>query len=156
MQNSSETLTKQTSTGRKILALDSQIDCIQPGGGVCMRIELTWGAWRRFYLRLFRRGYLKRMAKSRRGSENQCQWDVLDPRDLKFHVNQEGYSWSAADDPFTWRDQLPFARAGLAEMIIFSSVLIPLSCLFVILACRHSIGWSVVALLPILLQAEII
>jgi phosphatidylserine decarboxylase len=156
MQNSSENSTTQTSTGRKILALDSQIDCIQPGGGVCMRIELAWGVWRRFYLRLFRRGYLKRLAESRRGSENQCPWDVLDPRDLKFYVNQEGYSWDAADDPFTWRDRLPFARAGLAEMIIFSSVLIPLSCLFVTLACRHSIWWAAAALFPILLQTEII
>jgi phosphatidylserine decarboxylase len=96
------------------------------------------------------------MAASRRGSENQCRWDVLDPRDLKFYVNQEGYSWDSADDPFTWRDRLPFIRAGLAELIIFSSVLIPLSCLFVTLACRHSMWWAAVALFPILLQAEII
>jgi phosphatidylserine decarboxylase len=42
------------------------------------------------------------------------------PRDLKYYLNQPGYSWRHEDDPFAWRDRLPFARWGLAELILFS------------------------------------
>jgi phosphatidylserine decarboxylase len=98
--------------------LDPAIRSIQPGGGVCMGIELGWGHLRRGYLRLFRRGYLRRMESLRRGAENRCPHAVLDPRDVKFFRNQGGYSWDAADDPFAWRDRLPVARVGLAELFL--------------------------------------
>jgi phosphatidylserine decarboxylase len=45
---------------------------------------------------------------------------VLDPRDVKFFRNQNGYWWDVADDPFAWRDRLPFARVGLAELWLIS------------------------------------
>lgn len=100
--------------------LDPAIRSIQPGGGTCMRIELAWGRLRRAYLRLFRRGYLRRMEALRRGQENRCPHPVLDPRDVKFFRNQGGYSWASEDDPFAWRDRLPVARVGLAELLLLS------------------------------------
>ncbi|MGH7202003.1 MAG: phosphatidylserine decarboxylase family protein, partial [Planctomycetaceae bacterium] len=100
--------------------MDPQLTSIQPGGGVVMRLELAWGRLRRAYLRTFRRGYVERMRQIRCGERNGCPHDVLDPRDLKFHRNQAGHFWEIEHDPFRWRDRLPFARAGLAELIIFS------------------------------------
>ena len=47
---------------------------------------------------------------------------MLDPRDLKFFRNQGGYWWAPADDPFAWRDRLPFARVGLAELILMGGL----------------------------------
>jgi phosphatidylserine decarboxylase len=52
---------------------------------------------------------------------------VLDPRDLKFYQNQGGYYWEPKDDPFVWRDRLPFARAGLAELMVIGGALLVLS-----------------------------
>ena len=98
--------------------MDPAIRSIQPGGGVCMSLELAWGRVRRGYLRLFRRGYLRRMEALRQGEENRCPHAVLDPRDVKFYRNQGGYRWDSADDPFAWRDRLPVARVGLAELIL--------------------------------------
>jgi phosphatidylserine decarboxylase len=98
--------------------LDPAIGSIQPGGGACMRIELGWGRLRRLYLRLFRRGYLRRMEALRRGAVNRCPHPVLDPRDTKFFRNQGGFSWTRADDPFAWRDRLPVVRVGLAELLL--------------------------------------
>ena len=49
--------------------LDPAIRSIQPGGGVCLRIELGWGRFRRWYLKLLRPGYVARMAACRRGGE---------------------------------------------------------------------------------------
>ncbi|MBT6723655.1 MAG: phosphatidylserine decarboxylase family protein [Planctomycetaceae bacterium] len=145
-----------TPGGREIQPHDSQIHCVQPGGGVCMRIELFWGHIRRFYLKTFRRGYIRRMAATRKGDANQCPCDVLDPRDLKFYANQPGYYWDPQDDPFTGRESYGFARAGLAEMVIFSSILIPLLVLLVYLALHGSRWWWIVALVPFLLETEVI
>lgn len=100
--------------------MDPQITSIQPGGGTVMRLEIAWGAVRRTYLRLFRRGYVQRMESLRQGDRNPCPHPVLDPRDVKFHRNQPGWHWKAENDPFTWRDKIPFARAGLAELLVFS------------------------------------
>jgi len=96
------------------------------------------------------------MAETRKGDANQCPWDVLDPRDLKFYANQPGYYWDPKDDPFTGRESYGFARAGLAEMIIFSSILIPLLVLLVYLALHGSPWWWIVALVPFLLETEVI
>jgi phosphatidylserine decarboxylase len=100
--------------------MDPQITSIQPGGGTCMRLELAWGHVRRWYLKTFRRGYLARMAAARRGEKNVCPFEVLDPRDIKFYRNLGGYFWEPRDDPFRWRDQLAFARAGLTELWLIS------------------------------------
>src|SRR5579872_7303323 len=96
--------------------MDPQITSIQPGGGFCMRLELAWGYIRRWYLKTFQPGYVARMAGLRRGNKNACPFEVLDPRDVKFYRNQEGYYWDPQDDPFAWRDRLGFARVGLTEL----------------------------------------
>ncbi|MCY2994088.1 MAG: phosphatidylserine decarboxylase family protein [Planctomycetota bacterium] len=98
--------------------LPADVDSIQPGGGFCMSLELGWGYGRRWWLKTFRRGYVARMAALRRGEPTGCPHDVLDSRDLKFYHNQSGCHWDPADDPFTWRDRLPLARAGFAELLI--------------------------------------
>lgn len=102
--------------------MDPQVRWIQPGGGVVCRLELAWGRWRRFWLKTFRPGYVRRMAATRKGTENACPHEVLDPRDVKFFQNQDGYHWEPADDPFKWRDRIPFARWGLAELMVFSAL----------------------------------
>jgi phosphatidylserine decarboxylase len=98
--------------------MDPQIRSIQPGGGVVIGLELAWGRLRRLYLKAVRPRFLMRMRQLRRGDFNPCPHEVLDPRDLKFYRNQGGYFWEPRDDPFTWRDRLPFARVGLAELIV--------------------------------------
>jgi phosphatidylserine decarboxylase len=98
--------------------LDRQITSIQPGGGFCMRLELAWGRLRRAYLKTFRRGYLRRMAALRRGDPAGCPHEILDPRDLKYFRNQTDCHWQPSDDPFAWRDRLPFARSGLVELLV--------------------------------------
>lgn len=122
-QRQLQTQHRETGAGRLPLEpMDPQLKDVQPGGGVVIRLEQAWGRVRRWYLRTFRRGYVERMAACRLGEGNPCPHDVLDPRDLKFHANQEGWHWRTGDDPFTWRDRLPFARAGLAELLVFSAL----------------------------------
>lgn len=96
--------------------LPDNIPTVQPGGGFCYRIELAWGRLRRWYLKRFRRGFVRRMAALRRGDSEGAPWEILDPRDLKFCCNRCDCFWETADDPFAWRDRLPFARWGLAEL----------------------------------------
>ena len=96
--------------------LPADINSTQPGGGNCYRIELAWGRLRRWYLKRFRAGYVRRMAELRRGDPTGCPHEILDPRDLKYFKNQTECHWLPADDPFRWRDRLPFARWGLAEL----------------------------------------
>jgi phosphatidylserine decarboxylase len=69
------------------------------------------------------------MELCRKGDFNPCPHEVLDPRDLKFHRNQGGYFWDAADDPFVWRDHLPFARVGLAELLLMTTAWLVVSVL---------------------------
>lgn len=108
-------------------AMDPKLTSIQPGGGLCMRLELGWGRCRRWYLKTFRRRYLQRMLALRRGDAANCPQEILDPRDLKFVRNQTQCYWAPEDDPFAWRDRLPFAREGLAEVVVGSGVLVALS-----------------------------
>ena len=98
--------------------MDAQLKDIQPGSGVVIHLEKAWGRVRRCWLKTFRRGYVTRMAASRKGDFNPCPHEVLDPRDLKFYRNQGGWYWDLKDDPFAWRDRLPFARVGLAELFL--------------------------------------
>lgn len=98
--------------------LPANIRSTQPGGGLCYSIELAWGRLRRWYLRTFRRRYVKRMAALRVGECTGCPHDVLDPRDLKFCRNQTECHWRPEDDPFAWRGKLLLARWGLAEVQI--------------------------------------
>jgi phosphatidylserine decarboxylase len=96
--------------------LPENIRSIQPGGGTCYRIELAWGRLRRWYLKTLRSGYVKRMASLRVGVPDGCPHEILDPRDLKFCRNQTAAHWRTKDDPFRWRERIPLARWGLAEV----------------------------------------
>lgn len=91
-----------------------------------MHIELTWGKLRRAWLRAVRPGYVRRMLDKRQGSCPDCPHDIIDARDLKFYRNVCGYWFRPEDDPFQWRGRLGFARAGLAELVLFSLLLLPL------------------------------
>ena len=107
-----------------------------------MRVELAWGYVRRWYLWTFRRRYVERMQRLRRGDTNQCPHPVLDPRDLKFFRNRPGYAWNLKDDPFTWRDKLPFARVGLAELILCGGSLLGLAVLLLaVVVWQRPGGW---------------
>jgi phosphatidylserine decarboxylase len=116
-------------TRAPIEPIDPQITSIQPGGGICMRLELAWGYVRRWYLKTFRSGYVARMATLRRGDKNVCPFEVLDPRDVKFYRNLGGYYWEPQDDPFKWRDHLGFARVGLTELWLITAAFFALSSL---------------------------
>ncbi len=96
--------------------MPAELNSVQPGSGVCYRIELAWGRWRRWYLQHFRRGFVERMAQTRRGSVDGAPHEILDPRDLKYCQNLCTCHWTPQDDPFAWRERLPFARWGLAEL----------------------------------------
>jgi phosphatidylserine decarboxylase len=95
-----------------------KVRSIQPGGGVVMRLELAWGELRRQLLRTFFPGYVRRMRQLRRGSAEQLDFDPIDSRDLKYFRNQTECHWSVSEDPFAWRERLPFARDGLAELLL--------------------------------------
>src|SRR5262249_3531477 len=114
----------------------------QPGGGFCMGLELAWGRFRRGLLRRFRPGYVRAMLAKRQGSCDNCPHDIIDLRDLKFYRNVCGYWFRDEDDRFQWRSRLRLARAGLAELVFFSSILLPLLVLFVTLALLvHPLWW---------------
>lgn len=129
--------------------LPAAIRSVQPGGGWCYQIELAWGRWRRWYLRRFRPGYVERMAIVRRGSLRGAPHDILDPRDLKYCANQCTAHWDEADDPFSWRERLPFARWGLAELVLLGSTLAALTALALW-------TWWPAAIVPALLLAEVV
>ena len=96
--------------------LPENIESVQPGGGVCYRLELAWGVWRRWWLRRFKPGYVERMARLRQGDTAGAPHPILDPRDLKYCRNRVACYWHDADDPFRWRGRIPIARWGLAEL----------------------------------------
>lgn len=98
--------------------LPDNIRSVQPGGGFCYGLELAWGRWRRWWLKTIRPGYVRRMAEKRRGDAAGCPHEVLDPRDLKYCRNLCTAHWSESDDPFRWRERIPLARWGLAEVQI--------------------------------------
>jgi phosphatidylserine decarboxylase len=107
--------------------LPDNLRSVQPGGGVCYRLELAWGAVRRWYLRTLRRGYVQRMATLRRGSASRAPHDILDPRDLKYCRNVCEADWDSCDDPFRWRERIPFARWGLAEVQLMTYPLVAMA-----------------------------
>lgn len=116
--------------------LPDNIPSAQPGGGFCYRLELAWGRWRRWYLRTFRPGYVGRMAELRQGEPGGCSHEVLDPRDLKFFRPRAACWWRDEDDPFRWRERLPWARWGLAELQLLGY---PLAALTLLAGWLH---WS--------------
>ncbi len=121
--------TEISPTRAAVEPLPENFSSVQPGGGVCYRIELAWGKWRRWWLKRFRRGYVGRMAATRQGDAEGAPHEILDPRDLKFCRNQCRCDWNEADDPFRWRERLPFARWGLAELQLMGWPLLGLTIL---------------------------
>jgi len=113
--SASKTSTTHTDPPAELKELDS----VQPGGGFCYRIELTWGRLRRWWLKRFRPGYVRRMAALRHGEQTGAPHEILDPRDLKYCRNRCSCYWAECDDRFAWRDRLGIARWGLAEVQIF-------------------------------------
>jgi phosphatidylserine decarboxylase len=111
----------------------SPITSIQPGGGFCFELERAWGRCRRAWLRRFRPGYVRRMAERRQGHCPNCPHDIVDSRDLKLVRNVCGYWFRPGDDPFAWRGRLRLARAGLAELLVFSAFFFVLSAAVVLL-----------------------
>ncbi len=109
------------------------ITSAQPGGGLCMSLELLWGRFRRASLRALRPGYVRRLAELRQGDCPNCPHAVLDPRDLKFYRNVCGFWFRPEDDRFAWRGRLGLARAGLAELLCFSALFFALTALFLAL-----------------------
>jgi phosphatidylserine decarboxylase len=102
----------------QLVPLPANITSVQPGGGFCYRMELAWGRVRRLLLKTLRPTYVRGMAERRRGSTDGAPHEILDSRDLKYARNQCDCDWDAADDRFGWRDRIPLARWGLAEVVI--------------------------------------
>jgi phosphatidylserine decarboxylase len=124
-----ENMSKVESTAVRLRpeALPDNLGSVQPGGGFCYRVELAWGRWRRWVLRHFRPGYVRTMGALRTGQSTGAPHEILDPRDLKYCRNQCDCDWDAAVDPFRWREKLPFARWGLAELQLMGYPLLALS-----------------------------
>jgi phosphatidylserine decarboxylase len=119
----------------------------QPGGGFFMRLEQGWGRVRRVLLRIFRPGYVRRMATLRLGDCPGCPHDIIDSRDLKYTRNVCGYYFQEEDDPFRWRNELGFARSGLAEVVLASVVsIVLLVILLFAVNLVHSAFWGPVLL----------
>lgn len=113
-----------------------------------MRLELAWGHVRRPFLRIFRPGYVRRMASVRLGECPGCPHQIVDPRDLKYHRNVCGYYFREEDDPFQWRNQLGFARAGLAEVVCWSVLFLGLlAFLLVAVNLIHPAFWGPIPLI---------
>src|SRR5262245_59888978 len=98
--------------------MPANIGSTQPGGGFCYSVELAWGRLRRWYLKRFRRRYLRQILSMRIGDPGHLPHEVLDPRDLKFIRNQTECHWRVEDDPFRWRGRILLARWALAEVQI--------------------------------------
>jgi phosphatidylserine decarboxylase len=124
--------------------LPPEIVSIQPGGGVCYRLELAWGRWRRWYLKTFRPKYVAQMAAQRVGDTAGSPHEILDPRDLKYFRNRCCCHWEPADDPFRYREAIPFARWGLAELQIFGWPLLAATVGLLLLP----LWWKLLALVP--------
>jgi phosphatidylserine decarboxylase len=121
-----------------------------------MGLELAWGRLRRSVLRRFRPGYVNAMLAKRQGACPDCPHDIIDPRDLKFCRNVCGFWFRPQDDYFQWRGRLGFARAGLAELLIFSCLLGSLAvALAAAAAVLHWVFWIGV-LAVALVQLEIV
>ena len=129
-------------------SLPDNLVSVQPGGGRCYEIELAWGRLRRWRLKRFRPGYVQRMAKLRHGDATGAPHEILDPRDLKYCRNRVSCCWNPSDDPFRWRDRLPFARWGLAELQLMG---VPLLVLTIALALTPWWYLAIVSAVPLCL-----
>ncbi len=126
---------------------------VQPGGGICYDAEQAWGRWRRWYLKRFRAGYVMRMASLREGDTAGAPHEILDPRDLKYCSTECTARWRPEDDPFAWRERLPVARWGLAELQIMGW---PLLAALVVSICCLDGSWRWLAVVPAVLLGLVV
>jgi phosphatidylserine decarboxylase len=143
-------LTRQSSARLAPKALPASIHSTQPGGGWVVALELTWGRLRRRWLRLMRPGYVARMQVARRGECPGCPHDVIDDRDLKFFRNVCGYHFATADIPRRWRDRLPLAHMGRAEVLLFGGGLSVLAAAAAFLTPYAAVSSALLALFVVL------
>ncbi len=129
---------------------------VQPGGGLGMRLELAWGRLRRALLRRLRPGYVRLMQAKRQGQCEGCTHDIIDPRDLKFCRNVCGYWFRPEDDRFRWRGRLGLARAGLAEVVLFTLLFLAVSSALAVAGWLvHPAFWGAL-IVPVLLWLEVL
>ena len=116
---------------------------VQPGGGTCMAIELTWARWRKWWLRLLCPAYVQTMQAKRIGECLGCTHDIIDSRDLKYTRNVCGFSFQPEDDRYAYRSRLGFARHGFAEMLLFTLAYLVLggACVFAALELNWEWRW---------------
>lgn len=145
MERAAETTSAVLPVRVRPRAVPADIPGVQPGGGWAAGLERTWARLRRRYLRACRPAYVARMRAARRGECPHCPHDVIDARDLKFCRNVCGHSFDRAADRFAWRDRLPVARAGWAEVILFGGGSL--------LAAAAVLSWSPWAAIPPALAA---
>lgn len=143
--------TVSASPRRPLEPLGPEIASIQPGEGLGFRLERAWGRLRRAWLKRFRPGYVERMRQLRRGEDGAGgrESEVLDPRDLKLIRNVCGFSWDPEDDPFAWRGRLPFARAGLVELVGIGGAFVVLAAALAAIAWPLGIAPAIAALLVV-------
>jgi phosphatidylserine decarboxylase len=133
-------------------SLPDNIRSVQPGGGKCYSIELAWGRWRRWYLKRFRPAYVRKMATLRHGDAAGAPHEILDPRDLKYCSNLCSAHWLPQDDAFQWRERLPLARWGLAELQLMGWPLLGLA----ILLGLPGPPWCYAAAVPLIMLGLVI
>jgi phosphatidylserine decarboxylase len=113
-------------------------EMVQAGGGFCFDMEVAWARTRRKLLRALRPGYVRHMASVRQGECKDCPHDIIDARDVKLVRNACGYWFRRQDDRFAWRDRIPLARHGLAEVLFASACCAPVFFLALSLAIGSS------------------
>ena len=87
--------------------------------------------------------YVKKMAEQRKGDCPHCPHDIIDSRDLKLYRNVCGYWFRPEEDRFRWRDKIPLARPGLAEIVYFTFIfLLAGFAAAVAAALFHPIFWA--------------
>lgn len=126
---------------RDLEPMDPHVQTIQPGGGIVMSLELMWGTFRRWFIRLVFPGYVREMASRRLGDVGQMPFEPVDSRDLKYHTNQTDAYWLAENDRFRWRDSIPFARWGLAELFVLGAGWFIVALALIVAAFLVEITW---------------
>jgi phosphatidylserine decarboxylase len=138
-------------TTQQAVCTEAPITAVQPGGGTVFGLELAWGRLRRALLRRLFPGHVRRFLELRQGECPNCPHDVIDPRDLKPYRNTCGHWFRPEDDPYAWRGRLGLARDGLAEIVCFSLLLLPLVGLSIALGALLSLWYllPLAALVPV-------
>jgi phosphatidylserine decarboxylase len=119
------------------------ITSAQPGGGLCVRLELFWGTIRRAILRACFPAYVRRMSELRQGDCTGCPHEVIDSRDLKYLRPVCKCDFPPREDPYAYRDRIGLARYGLCEVLVFTALLL-LPAVALLAA-----GWYLAAIVPL-------